>query len=86
MTAPSPFQIGQRFGRLTIKKRLPNNRLGNVVVLCGCDCGNETRPTLKALRRGDVKSCGCLRRDAASARARKRLHVDARDLCDDDIL
>lgn len=51
---------GQRFGRLTVIKRLPSKhkktRWG-----CLCDCGQETEVTTDHLKRGHTESCGCLR-------------------------
>lgn len=51
---------GQRFGRLTAIE--PTDRIvrSGVVWRCICDCGNETFVTVKDLRSGNTKSCGCL--------------------------
>ena len=46
---------GLKFGKLTPKKYL-----GNKLWLCDCDCGNERVTTSRRLRKGRVKSCGCL--------------------------
>lgn len=53
---------GQRFGRLTVIKRVENNGK-KVMWLCRCDCGNETTVFSGYLRNGDTKSCGCLSKD-----------------------
>ena len=50
---------GQRFGRLTVIKRVENNGK-KVMWLCRCDCGNETTVFSGCLRAGHTKSCGCL--------------------------
>lgn len=47
---------GQRYGRLIIIKRLPNN---NQKVLCRCDCGNTTITDLGSVRGNKTTSCGC---------------------------
>lgn len=56
---------GQRFGKLTVIKRAENLRKpnGNIVTcwLCKCDCGNEKVIQGVYLRRGETKSCGCLK-------------------------
>ncbi|MBN1827718.1 MAG: hypothetical protein JW884_01050 [Deltaproteobacteria bacterium] len=52
---------GLRFDRLTALRRVNNPRDRNVKWLCACDCGNETIVYGFELRRGRVKSCGCLR-------------------------
>lgn len=67
---------GQRFGRLTVIKRVPLERpLSNGQRsgwLCKCDCGRETVVQRKELLSGDTQSCGCLLRDTA----RKKVAVD----------
>ena len=51
---------GQRFGRLTATE--PTNQIvrASVVWRCKCDCGNDAFVTVKDLRSGNTKSCGCL--------------------------
>ena len=53
---------GQRFGRLVVAERV-SSRPGctNARWRCVCDCGNETILLGTTLRRGESKSCGCLR-------------------------
>lgn len=65
---------GQRFGRLLTIDRAPNvpNSLSryarwNTV----CDCGNLHTVSGKGLRRGNVRSCGCLARELASVRGKR---------------
>ncbi|HJE96341.1 MAG TPA: alcohol dehydrogenase [Ligilactobacillus acidipiscis] len=53
---------GQRFGKLTVISRKEN--IGNSAAwLCQCDCGNTTIQTRNNLRQGNVKSCGCSKRN-----------------------
>jgi hypothetical protein len=54
--------IGQKFGRLTVIARAENNKQGQRMWLCQCDCGktkDKPVPTY-SLKSGKVKSCGCL--------------------------
>lgn len=54
---------GQVFGRLTVLYRsgsFPDKQAGWT---CSCECGNTTRVPSNALRRGNTKSCGCLKVD-----------------------
>lgn len=51
---------GQRFGRLTVIKKVPSY-CSNAMWLCKCDCGNTTEVLGTTLRRGESRSCGCLR-------------------------
>ncbi len=53
---------GQRFGALTVLKRV-ENRDKRTYWLCRCDCGREHTVSTQNLRRGSVKSCGCLQRE-----------------------
>lgn len=53
---------GERFGRLTVIEKIPSNNT-NARWLCKCDCGNYTDVLGTTLRRGESKSCGCLRAD-----------------------
>jgi hypothetical protein len=52
---------GQRFGKLTLIKRLTNDKYKKAVWLCQCDCGNLKQATSNNLRRGLIKSCGCIK-------------------------
>ena len=51
---------GQRFGRLTVIERTENNRHGNAMWLCLCDCGNKVIVLGSDLRAGHTRSCKCL--------------------------
>lgn len=53
---------GQKFGRLTVleKSRHSSSYYG-VVWKCKCDCGNIKDVLSTSLKRGNVKSCGCLK-------------------------
>lgn len=55
---------GQRFGRLTIIKRVYNSKDGRVQWLCRCDCGNKTIVKSISLQSGNTRSCGCLYKDS----------------------
>ena len=53
---------GHRFGRLTVVEKIPSrNGCTNARWRCVCDCGNETTALGTTLRKGESKSCGCLR-------------------------
>lgn len=52
---------GTRFGRL-VARSIADYRLNNVIVWhCVCDCGNTKDARAASLKKGDVKSCGCLK-------------------------
>lgn len=61
----SKFQdlTGQRFGRLTVIKRVENKTYPSgqkkVEWLCKCECGKETTVSSQCLLNGHTKSCGC---------------------------
>jgi hypothetical protein len=48
--------INKKFNKLTIVKRLENSK-----VHCSCECGGIRICSLKDLKRGRTKSCGCAR-------------------------
>lgn len=51
---------GQKFGKLTILKRVENDKYGKTQWLCQCSCGSEPKIISgAAIRRGLTVSCGC---------------------------
>lgn len=67
-TGPKIDLVGQKFGKLTVKrlKRIdeyPNKKRKKIEWYCDCECGTKDHlVSSDHLKRGDVKSCGCLRR------------------------
>ena len=63
-------QIGDRFGRLVIQSFHVESpfRIAN----CICDCGASKNVKACLLRSGNTSSCGCLRRELASAMMKER--------------
>ena len=53
---------GQRFGRLEVIQRAPNQR-GKTFWLCQCDCGQQKEICGNLLKTGNTKSCGCLNKE-----------------------
>lgn len=77
---------GQPFGRLVVIREAGRAN-GAVTWLCRClgrkgdDCGNEVVVDGRNLRRGQTKSCGCLRRDRTSeANTKHGLTIDHKRL------
>lgn len=56
---------GQRFERLIALGSIARQRR-QILWLCVCDCGGFTRANAATLRRGESKSCGCLRDEKLS--------------------
>lgn len=55
------LSTGQKFGRLTILKRLDEvDKFRSRKYLCKCDCGNEKIISAHNMTNGGVRSCGCL--------------------------
>ena len=54
---------GKKFGRLTVIKRVENNKWGKAQWLCRCDCGNETIVRCDYLVQNRTTSCGCYNRE-----------------------
>lgn len=58
---------GERFGRLLVIERATGTHLRKGVHwLCRCNCGTEKIIASDLLRSKETKSCGCLKKDAAS--------------------
>lgn len=51
---------GRVFHRLTVLARAGRNNHGRITWLCKCECGKQAIAAGDLLRRGGVKSCGCL--------------------------
>ena len=57
---------GERYGKLVVNsdyKMVHRENGKGLLWLCRCDCGNEAWVDGVSLRRGHVKSCGCLHQD-----------------------
>ncbi|MEO0685015.1 MAG: AP2 domain-containing protein [Cyanobacteria bacterium J06649_11] len=54
---------GQKFGYLTVVKRVGSDKNGVVTWECKCQCGNFKVVRGHDLRRGKTTSCGCIRKD-----------------------
>ena len=58
--------VGQRFERLLVKARHPENTKGGKTQwVCACDCGNVVIATGSNLKNGHTRSCGCLLRETS---------------------
>lgn len=65
---------GQRFGRLTVVAEC-GRRNGSVTWKCQCDCGNVTEARSNHLRRGLIRSCGCLNKEVITKNGQSRTHL-----------
>lgn len=52
---------GQIFGKLTVIKRVNNNRFDQVCYQCQCECGGMAIAPAQNLRKGITNSCGCIK-------------------------
>jgi hypothetical protein len=55
-------EMGKRHGRLTVFGGPNTVKKGASTWTCRCDCGAVKEATGNALRKGQIKSCGCLKR------------------------
>lgn len=53
-------ETGNKYGRLTVLKRVGSDQDKKALWLCQCDCGNTTVTSGKRLRNGTTNSCGCI--------------------------
>ena len=59
---------GERYGRLTLVEPRGLDSRQLALWLCRCDCGAEKISPISFVKRGKVRSCGCLRVEIASRR------------------
>lgn len=67
--------IGKKFGRLTVIRYLRTGKYWKAIWQCRCDCGAVVESFGERLNSGNTKSCGCLVRDATTARSTKHGHA-----------
>jgi len=66
-------ETGNRYGRLTVIRRVGVGKGGNATWLCQCDCGGETIVNGGYLRDGRTRSCGCLLHETRVANGHNRM-------------
>lgn len=54
--------VNKKFGKLTPIKSIGIKYDNRIYWLCKCDCGNVNEVSIKNLKSGAVKSCGCSRK------------------------
>ena len=59
---------GQKFGRWTVIKKVPNLKSRDSKFLCKCECGTEREVLGKNLRNGRSSSCGCYKKEIDTQR------------------
>lgn len=63
--------IGQRFGQLLVlREDAQRAKDGRTKVVCLCSCGSVCSVTLKNLRSGNTRSCGCSHRNIGKRSAK----------------
>lgn len=62
-------RTGIKYGRLTAIRDCGKNKQGNILWECRCDCGNIA--VLRSSSLGRSLSCGCLRKEKASAMGKR---------------
>ena len=61
-------ETGRTYGRLTVIGRAPEQPSAHAYWLCRCECGALAAVPGGQLRRGKVRSCGCLNIDSLRSR------------------
>lgn len=72
----------QKFGRLMALYPTNERNYGSVVWECRCACGNLVRKNAHVLLKGDVKSCGCLRKKQQDITGKRFGHLIALNALD----
>jgi hypothetical protein len=63
---------GQKMGRLTFLHYVGNNSNRNAIWRVRCDCGTEFDVLGVAVKSGNTKSCGCIKREMLLKRNSQR--------------
>ena len=63
--------IGSKYGMLTIVELAGKSKDRQKVYLCKCDCGKKIKAISGNLKKGNTKSCGCIRKEKTSVRMSK---------------
>lgn len=74
MVAPFVNYAGKRVGRLTVVEQIENHPSRGRQWRCSCDCGGSRVVTSGDLNGGQIKSCGCLRRERIGKKTRTPLY------------
>lgn len=62
--------VGKKFGRLKVLARLGKSKNKMWLYGCVCDCGKSKVVRGSHLVRGEIKSCGCFRREDSAEKGR----------------
>ncbi|MCD8364086.1 MAG: hypothetical protein LUC98_14235 [Lachnospiraceae bacterium] len=65
---------GERFGRLTAVEPTEQRYRSSVMWRCVCDCGKEIVSPADQLKKGHVRSCGCLQDEQRKKNMEKAIH------------
>lgn len=78
----SPDLTGQRFGRLEVLSRVGSSKRGPAIWLCRCACLATVKARASDLRRGRVRSCGCIFWEKREHVARFKRYLERMDYHD----
>lgn len=65
---------GKTYGRLLVIKRVENDNTNHSQWQCLCACGNYVNVRTFNLKKGNIKSCGCLKKEQDKVNLRKPTH------------
>ncbi len=66
---------GRKFGRLTVLYEIgPREDGAGIEWACKCECGNWTVATTNNLRKGAVKSCGCMKKELTATKGYQNIY------------
>lgn len=74
---------GQKFNRLLVLNRVENDKWGQTLWLCKCDCGGYRVVRGTDLKRNNTKSCGCLHKEGnhkTHGKSHTRLYIVWQDI------
>lgn len=66
--------IGNKFGRWTVIRYIGKTNSRDKLYECKCDCGTVRNIAERSLKRGNSKSCGCLKKDLLKQKTGDKHH------------
>lgn len=71
---------GMKFNKLTVVEHIPKQERTTPTFCwkCRCECGNFTTASTSKLKSGEIKSCGCMKKDRIGNLNRKYKHTNRR--------
>lgn len=79
MVSRAKDMTGLKIGKLTVLKRVENDKNSKAQWLCQCECGRQAVRAGRTIRLGRSRSCGCLKGGGSQSPSPKTLKTREQD-------